>query len=169
MTRSEQAKLSYHLRRMIKGMADNGMRFTTAEIYEATKEQLPDLIEEAKERLIREAVISMARQIMKEAQREDEAIRQNSLLAVDDMQNVDIPRCIAIPNVSDRREMLWVPTMQASPNELMTHIKYLRKSAKADFEKAKRLQTFHDYLMRTVNPDDMDVPIGILLCQARAA
>ncbi|MBL3675834.1 hypothetical protein JL111_20505 [Paracoccus sp. KCTC 42845] len=145
-----------------------GERMTTGAIYDEARVGLADLMEDAKERMFREAMNGMIRQIMKETTRQSqEAVRAPALSP--ELERLEVPRCIALPAQSGSREMEWVPTFRATPNELMRHIKYLRENARADLEKAKKLQVFHDELLKVVNVDDLDQPIEDLIAQARAA
>lgn len=168
MTRNERAKIGFEIRKILKRRADADERMTVSAIYEEMLEQMPDLMEQEREQLLRAAMSDRIRHVMKETLRQDDETVSGPALSPE-LERIQVPRCISLPGQSDAREMIWVPTLRATPNELTQHIKYLRKSAKADFEKAKKLQTFHDELLKVVNPDDLDVPICVLLGQARAA
>lgn len=168
MTRSERNRLNHEIRMIVVRRSLEGERMTTSAVYEEARIELDEIMEDAKERMFREALNGMIRQIMKETSRRNEETVKAPALSPE-LERIEVPRCIALPASGGGREMEWVPTFRATPNELARHIKYLQQSARADMEKAKRLQTFHDELLKVVNPDDLDLPIDVLIAQARAA
>lgn len=158
MTRSERAKLRAALSRLVARLITSGERTTTGEIYERAKIEMADLIEDAREKMMREYVQNMARAVMKETVKR----RASEVgLFTDEMQRIQVPRCIALPG--PEREMVWASTFDATLNELDRHIQFLRAGAAADMARAKRLRTFHDYVVRVSPDDDPDVPIREIL------
>lgn len=167
MTRSERAKLRHELSRLIARRLASGDRVTTSEIYQAARIELPSLLDEAQERMMREYVQNMARSVMKDAMRGKTANPQASLFT-DEMKRIQVPRCIALPAPGPGREMMWTSTFDASLNELSQHIRFLKVGAAADMARAQRLQAFHDYVLRVASGDDPDRPIKELLAELQS-
>lgn len=137
-------------------------------IFDAAVREMPELIEETKEKLIRGAVQSMARGLMKGAMRENDISDKQINLFTGEMRRIQVPRCIALPTLGPEREMLWAPTFDASLHELEQHIRYLRSSAAADVARAKRLQAFYDHIVSIAGDDDPDVPIREILARRQS-
>ena len=165
MTKHERAKLLSAMRGLITSMLASGERVTTSDIYSRAVIEMPEQIEDAKERLFRQSMTNIARGILKEAMKDKED--GSEMMQVSLFGNIDrglqVPRCIALPSPDGGREMIWTRTLDATVSELNLHIDYLRNSAAADVAKAKKLSSFLTQVTNLVGADDLDTPISILM------
>lgn len=169
MTKRERARLRGEMSKIIAANVAEGNRLTTSQVCEMMIESFPHLVDDAAERLIRQSLQNMARELFKEAGRSDGEDIQVSLFG-NEVQDLRIQKCIAIPAKDGSKEMVWVSTLKATRAEIKAYVRYLRGSAEADMEKAKKLAHFEDMIGQIAISDDLDTPIEELLqgLQARA-
>ena len=167
MTRKERAKLRTEMSRLIAGFMSRGERVTTGQIRDIMIGDYPDTVEEAGRQLVSTALQNMARELMKKASKREEDDIQVNLFGSSDVVP-QVPKCIAVPSHSDARELTWTSIADATLAEVDAYVEYLRKGAKADFQKAKILSIFRGRVVDLAGEDDLDTPIRELLEEFRA-
>lgn len=167
MTRHERAKLRAHMSRFIASHLSSGERLTTGQVRDHMFQSFPEAVDEAGRQLISASLSNMARDLMKKASKREEADLQVSLFGNSGVI-IEVPKCIAVPSPDDAREMVWTSIADASLAEVDAYVQYLRKGAKADYQKAKMLDTFRTKVVDLAGDDNMDVPIKELLQGFRA-
>lgn len=171
MTKHERAKLRSEMRRIMEAVRSSGGRFTVAQVYERMVDEIPDMMEEAKETLFRLAMNGLIRKLFKEMMRADDEIGEVIQLSLfgNSAPRLEVPRYIALVDPEGGGEMIWVPTLSATLNEVTAHIRYLQTSIKADSAKMKKLTVFRDHVVNIAASDDLDTPINELLCGLQEA
>ena len=162
MTKKERLKLRAAMSGIIAEHVLTGERLTTGQVFEMTVVRFPDLIDEAKERLLRKSLVDMARSLLKEAGKQDQEEMQVNLFG-NSLPELKIPKCIALPPEPGSREMIWTSIMKATLAEIEQYTKFLSDGAHADLAKARKLEAFHTYVMSVSPSDDVDTPIEELL------
>lgn len=167
MTKQERAKLASEMSRIIAGYLSRGERVTTSQIRDLVMDAYPEAVEEAGRQLIAASLSNMARNMLKKASKAEEADLQTSLFGNTGV-SIQVPKCIAVPAGDDAREMTWTSIADATLSEISAYVQYLRKGAKADFQKANMLDTFRDKVVDLAGDDNTEIPIRELLHGFRA-
>lgn len=162
MTKHERAKLRQAMNAIIADLIEQGHRLTTGQICELMYENCPDLVEESGKKLVNASLANMARSLLKKASKEQDEEMELSFFG-NELNDLKIQRCIALPPNPGEREMIWVSTLKATRAELVAYAHHLQAGAAADLVKAKKLLAFERAVGSIAISDDLDVPIEELI------
>lgn len=166
MTKQQRAKLRSIVAEIAHELRGRGA-MTTKALIEEVIDRHGDLVEDAKEILIKEALAGWARKALKSSR--DELKSPQFALPIE-LANIKLPAAIAIPDYDEDEDApLWLPTEEATFEHLEAHLKMLRGSIAADMRKLKSIEQLHGYLAPIMADERRDEPIGrVLQEQVRA-
>lgn len=144
MTKTQLNKLREAIRSVI-GDLYTRKRGTTRWLVEEVIARHPDLVDEAKDQLLSEAIAKMARQIMKQ---ETEPAKTMQMELPHVIKGLRLPAAISVPPTDndDEPDTLWTPLPDATYSELERHIEMLQASVAADTRRLRKLRQLHQCL-----------------------
>ena len=160
MSKIHLAKLREAVRVIIVEFFEN-KRGTTRAISETVSERYPELVNDAAEQLVADAIANISRKIMKN----EIVVAQSSQLWLPiEISHLRLPAAISIPTDgrSGEDEVEWTPLGDATISEVGRHVVMLQESVAADTRRLRMLSELHHYLIGHW-PEDTESPIGNLL------
>lgn len=177
MTAQEQAKLRTKVRELIFELQLQG-RITTADLTAEIMRCYPDLCEEEKDRLFRDALSKMAREMLKSTAISAKSAQFMLPMALEQVKRT-LPASISLPpkpaidgetgEVTMPEEVVWTPLEEATFGELELHLESLYAGIQADQARYRALNEVRNYLRPHMDSDDhRDEPIGPVLAELAA-
>lgn len=166
MTKAQLARLREAVRQCVQELHDR-RQGTTRGLVETVRERYPDLVEEAAEQLLAEAIANMSRRIMKSDAR---AAKSEQFILPALIAHLRLPATISVPHDDgDDDEVVWTPLEHASFAELDIHLAMLARSIAADTRRFKALTELREFLAPYMADTPDAEPIGAVLARLAAA
>ncbi|WP_084398267.1 hypothetical protein [Henriciella aquimarina] len=166
MTNQQRAKLRTIVSQIALELRAKGA-MTTRALVEEVMDRHADLIEDAKDMLMKEALAGWARRALKSDRDE---LKSPQFEMPYELAGVKLPAAIAIPYTDDDDEdaPLWTPIEDASFSQLEANLSMLRGQIAADMRKLQSIEQLHNYLAPFMADERRDDPIGLVLREQAA-
>lgn len=177
MTKHDRIRLREAIRICIGKLKAQG-RFATRELTQMMVEDYGDLVSDASERLIAEALAGIARQLMKN---DTPSARSRQMSLPLEIAHLRLPDSMSLPprnepmndgdlggdaeGVETDTEFLWTDMYEATFEELEDHLQYLAGTIAADVRRHKTLTELHEYLAPVMADDHRTDAIGPTLAE----
>lgn len=167
MTNQQRARLRSIVANIALELRAKGA-MTTRALVEEVMDRHPEIVEDAKEMLMKEALAGWARRALK-SDRDDLKSPQFELPM--ELSGIKLPAAIAIPEGEDDDEdaPLWTPIEDATFAQLESNLTMLRGSIAADMRKLINIEQLYTYLSPLMADERRDDPIGLVLREQAAS
>lgn len=162
MTKKQRAKLRAIVGEIIQELRQQG-RFSTKALVEEVIDRYPQLVEETKDQLVKEALASWARKHLKS---EDAELKSPQFTLPIELAGLKLPSAISVRHDEEDEEApLWTPIEDATFDDLEINVEMLQNQVSADMRKLKNLRQLHRYLAPLMADERRTEPIGKVLAE----
>lgn len=173
MSPQEQVKLRTRIRELVKERVSRGEKYSSADLVDEVMRSFPDLVENAKDMLFREAVGKWSRAYIKS---EAEAFKSAQFELPTQISHLKLPASISLPPApimegeegQSGSEVMWSPIETATFAELEAHIRLLQNNVSAAYSSLSQLRALYQFLRPHMENGHRSDPIGPMLAALAA-
>lgn len=160
MTSQQRARLRSIVSNIALELRAKGA-MTTRALVEEVMDRHPDLIEDAKEMLMKEALAGWARRALKSDRDE---LKSPQFELPMELSGLKLPAAISVSDDDDDEDApLWTPIEDATFAQLESNLTMLRGQIAADTRKLDNMQQLYSFLAPFMADERRDEPIGQVL------